>query len=52
MTRIYDKIGSGYAGQRAEDADLLARIAESLDGCDSVVNVGAGTGSYLSLIHI
>lgn len=42
----YDVIGRGYGLTRREDPVLRARILEVLDGCDTVVNVGAGTGSY------
>jgi SAM-dependent methyltransferase len=42
----YDTIGSGYASNRREDPQLRDRIARSLGDARSVVNVGAGTGSY------
>lgn len=42
----YDTLGHGYALQRREDPVLRAQIARALQGCGSVVNVGAGPGSY------
>lgn len=44
--QLYDDIGGGYATRRSEDPDLLIRIARALEDCNSVVNVGAGAGSY------
>ena len=45
MTR-YDRIGHGYATRRQEDPALGARILRSLGAARTVVNVGAGAGSY------
>jgi SAM-dependent methyltransferase len=42
----YDRIGVGYAALRKEDPDLRARIEVALGGARTVVNVGAGAGSY------
>ncbi len=42
----YDAIGQGYARFRREDPRLAARIRAALGGARSVVNVGAGSGSY------
>jgi len=42
----YDIIGHGYASTRREDPQLRARIVDALGAAKSVVNVGAGTGSY------
>ena len=42
----YDAIGHGYARVRREDPRIAARIHAALSGCRSIVNVGAGTGSY------
>lgn len=42
----YDSIGSGYADTRREDARILARVEAALGDARTVVNVGAGTGSY------
>ncbi|MEM9072217.1 MAG: methyltransferase domain-containing protein [Myxococcota bacterium] len=42
----YDTIGRGYAFHRREDPDLKDRIRRALGDAKSVVNVGAGAGSY------
>lgn len=42
----YDRLGVGYQQTRREDPRLVARIHAALDDARSVVNVGAGTGSY------
>jgi SAM-dependent methyltransferase len=42
----YDRIGEGYASQRRPDPRLEARIHAALGDAESVVNVGAGAGSY------
>jgi len=42
----YDRIGSGYARTRREDPDVRRRIHEALGDARTVVNVGAGAGSY------
>jgi hypothetical protein len=42
----YDTIGQGYARYRREDPRLAARIRAALEAARSVVNVGAGCGSY------
>lgn len=46
MTPLYDTIGSRYAARRREDPSLKVRIAAALGDARSVVNVGAGAGSY------
>lgn len=46
MQSRYDRIGTGYTETRRPDPRLAARILESLGEAGSVVNVGAGTGSY------
>ncbi len=43
---MYDRIGTGYARHRRADPRLARVIHDALDGCQSVLNVGAGTGSY------
>jgi SAM-dependent methyltransferase len=43
---LYDTIGVGYGGQRRPDPRIAAAIGEALGDAASVVNVGAGTGSY------
>lgn len=45
-TPRYDRIGSGYAGTRREDPRLAAAIRDALGPGRTVVNVGAGAGSY------
>jgi SAM-dependent methyltransferase len=42
----YDRLGVGYARTRREDAAIAARIDEALGDVRTVVNVGAGAGSY------
>jgi SAM-dependent methyltransferase len=42
----YDTIGTSYAGTRREDPRLRARIHAALGDARTVVNVGAGAGSY------
>jgi SAM-dependent methyltransferase len=42
----YDSIGVGYARVRREDPELRARIVLALGDARTVVNVGAGAGSY------
>jgi SAM-dependent methyltransferase len=42
----YDVIGHGYGRYRREDPRLAARVRNALGAARTVVNVGAGTGSY------
>lgn len=42
----YDAIGGGYARLRREDPRIAARLHDALGSARSVVNVGAGAGSY------
>lgn len=42
----YDRIGQGYAYTRKEDPRIAERIHRALGAARTVVNVGAGTGSY------
>ena len=46
MTALYDRIGLGYARHRHPDPRIYAAIHDALGGAASVVNVGAGAGSY------
>lgn len=46
MSATYDEIGVGYALTRQPDPRIGALIAEALGNVGSLVNVGAGTGSY------
>jgi SAM-dependent methyltransferase len=43
---VYDQIGRTYAVTRRPDPRIRAAIWAALAGAESVVNVGAGTGSY------
>jgi SAM-dependent methyltransferase len=42
----YDRIGSGYSGVRRADPHIAAMIVDALGSAESIVNIGAGTGSY------
>lgn len=42
----YDRIGAGYRRFRLPDQRIAARLREALGDARSVLNVGAGTGSY------
>jgi SAM-dependent methyltransferase len=42
----YDRIGVGYRQVRRPDPRLAALVRQALDGARTVVNVGAGAGSY------
>lgn len=42
----YDRIGIGYSDVRRPDPRIAARIEAALGAARSVLNVGAGTGSY------
>ena len=46
MTQLYDAIGVGYRDFRRPDPRLEAAITRALNQAETVVNVGAGTGSY------
>ncbi len=47
MTKdIYDSIGIGYSTSRQSDPRIGARIREAIGNAGSVLNVGAGAGSY------
>ena len=46
MSHLYDRIGQGYAAVRREDPRLAAAIHAALGDARTVVNVGAGAGSY------
>lgn len=43
---IYDTIGRTYANQRRPDPRVAAQLTAALAGARSVLNVGAGSGSY------
>lgn len=46
MTAAYDQIGRGYRAHRRGDPRLASAIWAALGAARSVINVGAGTGSY------
>lgn len=46
MTTLYDDIGGGYSTQRRPDPRVYQQIRQALSSAKSVLNVGAGTGSY------
>lgn len=46
MRPVYDSIGIDYARLRRPDPRIAAQIATALDGARTVLNVGAGAGSY------
>ncbi len=46
MTTLYDNIGRTYSGRRQSDPRIATAIEHALGDCVSVLNVGAGAGSY------
>jgi SAM-dependent methyltransferase len=46
LNALYDTIGKGYANHRRPDPRIAAEIAAALGEAQSVVNIGAGAGSY------
>ncbi len=46
MTQLYDEIGAGYGTLRRPDSRIATAILRALDRAETVVNVGAGAGSY------
>jgi SAM-dependent methyltransferase len=46
MGTLYDRIGTSYSATRGQDPRIAALIDDALGDARSVVNVGAGTGSY------
>src|SRR6266566_4950805 len=43
---LYDAIGQTYGATRRADPRIAAAIVGAVGDADTVVNVGAGTGSY------
>lgn len=43
---LYDSLGCSYSVTRRADPRIAAQIRLAVAGCDAVVNIGAGTGSY------
>jgi SAM-dependent methyltransferase len=46
VSHLYDRIGVGYAAVRREDPSIAAAIHAALGDARTIVNVGAGAGSY------
>jgi SAM-dependent methyltransferase len=46
MSQLYDSIGKGYADYRRPDPHIAAAVIGALAAAQSIVNVGAGAGSY------
>ena len=46
MSHLYDRIGVGYAAVRREDPSIAAAVHAALGDARTIVNVGAGSGSY------
>ncbi len=46
MQPLYDTIGIDYAHLRREEPRIAAHLYEALSDAQTVINVGAGTGSY------
>lgn len=46
MPALYDAIGQTYARKRQPDPRIAARLADALGHARTVLNVGAGSGSY------
>ena len=46
MSHLYDRIGQGYTAVRREDPRIAAAVHAALGDARTVVNVGAGAGSY------
>ncbi|MEU8773517.1 MerR family transcriptional regulator [Streptomyces sp. NPDC048606] len=44
--RLYDAIGGAYTATRRTDPRIAAQITDALGDARTVLNVGAGTGSY------
>lgn len=46
LTTLYDKIGGTYSDRRQSDPRIASAIEGAITGCISILNVGAGSGSY------
>jgi SAM-dependent methyltransferase len=46
MTQLYDRIGRGYSNYRRPEPRIAMAINQALGTAETVLNVGAGTGSY------
>lgn len=49
---VYDRVGLGYARFRRPDPRIADRLTSALGDARTVVNVGAGTGSYEPLDRV
>ncbi|MFT4085345.1 MAG: MerR family transcriptional regulator [Nocardioides sp.] len=45
-SRLYEEIGSSYGATRRTDPRIAAQVWNALGDAETVLNVGAGTGSY------
>jgi SAM-dependent methyltransferase len=46
MTQLYDEIGRGYSNYRRPEPRIVSAINRALGTAETVVNIGAGAGSY------
>ena len=46
MSALYDEIGKRYRDRRAADPGIFALLQAQLGAANTVLNIGAGTGSY------
>ncbi len=46
MTSLYNTIGHTYSRGRRSDPRIATAIESALGNCETILNVGAGTGSY------
>jgi SAM-dependent methyltransferase len=46
VATLYDDIGRTYSRARQSDPRIAAAIENAIAGCQSILNVGAGAGSY------
>ncbi|MEP3227449.1 MAG: class I SAM-dependent methyltransferase [Parasphingorhabdus sp.] len=46
MSALYDRIGIGYSNLRKPDQRIADRINQALGNAETILNIGAGTGSY------
>ena len=46
MVELYDTIGNGYRNLRRPDKRIAFAIHNALGDCKTILNVGAGAGSY------
>jgi SAM-dependent methyltransferase len=43
---LYEEIGRSYSSTRREDPRIAAHVLDAIGDAETIVNVGAGTGSY------